>query len=49
MAEFFGPKSSDYIQEMKEKSIYRDLKSWRLVHLMVKTGDDIKQCIFYWI
>lgn len=41
--EFFGPKSADYIQDIKEKSIYRNFKSWKLVHLMVKTGDDIKQ------
>ena len=43
MTEFFGPKSEDFIQEVKEKSIYRELKSWKLVHLMIKTGDDIKQ------
>ena len=44
MMEFFGPKSSDYIQDVRERSIYRHLKSWKLVHMMVKTGDDIKQC-----
>jgi phosphatidylinositol kinase/protein kinase (PI-3 family) len=31
------------IEEFKKRSIYRELKSWRIAHLMVKTGDDLKQ------
>jgi phosphatidylinositol 4-kinase B len=30
-------------ERIKEKSIYKDLSTWKLVHLMVKTGDNLKQ------
>lgn len=43
MDDFFGENAEIFIQQAKGKSIYRELKSWRMVHLMVKTGDDIKQ------
>lgn len=41
--DFFGANAENFIEEVRGRSIYRDLKSWKLVHLMVKTGDDIKQ------
>lgn len=31
-------------ERIKKKSIYRNFKTWKLVNLMVKTGDNLKQC-----
>lgn len=28
---------------IRSKSTYRNLSSWRLIHLIVKTGDNLKQ------
>ena len=28
---------------IKEKSIYKDLSTWRLIHLLVKADDNLKQ------
>jgi phosphatidylinositol 4-kinase len=43
LEDYFPRKSSTVIEEYRKRSIYRELKSWRIAHLMVKTGDDLKQ------
>ncbi len=43
LEDYFPRKSSIVIDEFRKRSIYRELKSWRIAHLMVKTGDDLKQ------
>ena len=30
-------------KRIKEKSIFKHLKSWSLVHLIIKSGDNLKQ------
>ena len=39
----FGESSTKQTQRIKEDSLYGRLKTWRLVHLIVKTGDNLKQ------
>ena len=40
---FFGEDSKEQEDRLRKGSIYKHLKSWRLVHLIVKTGDNLKQ------
>ena len=30
-------------ERIKEKSIYKEFTTWKLIHLMIKTGDNLKQ------
>lgn len=30
-------------KRIKAKSVFRELNSWKLIHLIVKTGDNLKQ------
>jgi len=39
----FGESQSAMHDRIKEKSIYKDLKTWKLLHLIVKTDDNLKQ------
>ncbi|CAD8152555.1 unnamed protein product [Paramecium pentaurelia] len=39
----FGESAKDQEQRIKEQSLFGNLKSWRLVHLIVKSGDNLKQ------
>lgn len=41
--QIFSIKSQQVIEDIKKKSIYRNLKSWKIMHLMVKIGDDLRQ------
>lgn len=41
--QIFSIKSEQVIEDIKKKSIYRNLKSWKIMHLMVKIGDDLRQ------
>jgi hypothetical protein len=41
--DFFGTNADTFVEKIRKQSVYRDLKSWKLIHLMIKTGDDIKQ------
>jgi hypothetical protein len=41
--QIFSISSKEVIADIKKKSIYRSLKSWRAMHLMVKIGDDLRQ------
>lgn len=43
LSDVFSKKSSEIITEFRNKSIYRNLKSWKMMHMMVKTGDDLRQ------
>ena len=43
MDDFFGTNADAFVEKIRKQSVYRGLKSWKLVHLMIKTGDDIKQ------
>jgi hypothetical protein len=38
----FGEDSSIIAEKLRKKSIYGHFKSWRLVNLIVKTGDNLK-------
>lgn len=40
---FFGEDSHAQTQRIMEKSPFRDLKTWRLLHLIVKAGADMKE------
>lgn len=37
-------KYEDIVNDFRKNSPYRNLKSWKMIHLMVKIGDDLKQC-----
>lgn len=39
----FGEVEEKMRERIKSNSIYSHLKSWNLVHIMVKTGDNLKQ------
>ncbi|CAD8155344.1 unnamed protein product [Paramecium octaurelia] len=39
----FGESAKDQEQRIKDQSLFGNLKSWRLVHLIVKSGDNLKQ------
>ncbi|CAD8133838.1 unnamed protein product [Paramecium octaurelia] len=39
----FGESSQQQEDRIKSQSIFQGLKSWRLAHLIVKTGDNLKQ------
>jgi phosphatidylinositol kinase/protein kinase (PI-3 family) len=39
----FGEKLDKMTERIKSKSIFGGLKSWKLLHMMVKTGDNLKQ------
>lgn len=41
--EIFSKPSEEIFEDYRKKSIYRNLKSWKLMHLMVKIGDDLRQ------
>lgn len=40
---FFDTPFEEVEQEIRSRSIYRNFKTWRLVNIMVKTGDNLKQ------
>ncbi|CAD8153192.1 unnamed protein product [Paramecium octaurelia] len=39
----FGESAKDQEQRIRDQSLFGNLKSWRLVHLIVKSGDNLKQ------
>ncbi|CAD8050668.1 unnamed protein product [Paramecium sonneborni] len=39
----FGESSTQQAERIKSQSIFQNLKSWKLVHLIIKTGDNLKQ------
>jgi phosphatidylinositol 4-kinase B len=39
----FGETQAAMHDRIKEKSIYKDLKTWKLIHLIIKTDDNLKQ------
>lgn len=39
----FGEGLEEMGRRIRGKSIYGQLKSWKLLHMMVKTGDNLKQ------
>lgn len=39
----FGERLDKLTERLRAKSIFGGLKSWRLLHMMVKTGDNLKQ------
>ena len=41
--DFFGEDSSEEAERIKRDSPFRHLKSWKLVHLIVKSGADMKE------
>lgn len=43
LGNIFGEKQSAMAERIRAKSIYGGLKTWQLLHMMVKTGDNLKQ------
>ena len=41
--DMFGETESQMHDRIKERSIYKDLTTWRLIHLLVKADDNLKQ------
>ncbi|CAD8063214.1 unnamed protein product [Paramecium sonneborni] len=39
----FGESAKDQEERIRDQSLFGKLKSWRLVHLIVKSGDNLKQ------
>lgn len=39
----FGESEAEMAKRIKAKSIFKELESWKLIHLIVKTGDNLKQ------
>ena len=39
----FGSDSSEVARKIRRRSAFGGFESWRLVHLIVKTGDNLKQ------
>lgn len=40
--ELFGESRQEQERRLRNGSIYGHLKTWRLVHLIIKTGDNLK-------
>jgi len=40
---FFDTPFAEVEAEIRRRSIYRNFKTWKLVNIMVKTGDNLKQ------
>lgn len=40
---FFGESASDQSQRVKATSPFKNIKSWKIAHLMIKTGDNLMQ------
>ncbi len=43
MADIFGESEDDFKERIRNKSIFGHFESWDLVHLIVKTHDNLKQ------
>ena len=43
LEEMFGESELEMQEKIREKSIYKDLSTWKLIHLIVKTDDNLKQ------
>ena len=41
--EVFGESEEDFKERIRNKSIFANLESWNLLHLIVKTNDNLKQ------
>ncbi len=39
----FGESETQTFERIRKKSIYKSLSTWQLIHLIVKTGDNLKQ------
>ena len=42
-SQLFGESEEEARDRIRDKSIYRDLRTWKLIHVMVKTEDNLKQ------
>lgn len=40
---FFGELASDQSQRVKATSPFKNIKSWKIAHLIIKTGDNLMQ------
>jgi phosphatidylinositol kinase/protein kinase (PI-3 family) len=43
LGSIFGERVDKMTERLRAKSIFGGLKTWRLLHMMVKTGDNLKQ------
>jgi len=43
MDRFFGEDSKEQAERIRKQSAFKDLRTWRLLHLIVKTGADMKE------